>query len=49
MAESVEEEMVPIKKEILTDEETCTVYIKEEDVKTEFNETSGFKILFSIF
>ena len=42
MAESVKEEMVSIKEEISTEEDTCTVYIEEEDVKTEFNESSGF-------
>ena len=38
MAEIMEEDKVAIKGEISTVEDTCTVYVAEEDVKEEYTE-----------
>ena len=38
---TLEEEKVTIKEEISAEEETCSVYIQEDDVKTEIKEFQG--------
>ena len=38
MAEIMEEDKVTIKEEISTVEDTCTVYVAEEDIKEEITE-----------
>ena len=41
MAEIMEEDKVTIKEEISTVEDTCTVYVTEEDIKEESTEDQG--------
>ena len=41
LAESMEEDIVTIKEEISTVEDTCTVYVAEESVKEERTENQG--------
>ena len=41
MAEIMEEDKVAIKEEISTVEDTCTVFVAEEDVKEESTENQG--------
>ena len=41
MAEIMEEDIVTIKEEIFTVEDTCTVYVAEEDIKEESTENQG--------
>ena len=41
MAEIMDENKVTIKEEISTVEDTCIVYVKEEDVKEEITENQG--------
>jgi len=50
MAEIMEEDKVTIKEEIFTVEDTCTVYVAEEDIKEESTENQGMgKQLLRIF
>lgn len=46
MAENMKEEKVSIKEELSTVEETCIIYLQEEDVKIEITETQGFAFAF---
>ena len=41
MAESIYEQKVVIKEELSTEYETCSVYLKEEDVKEESIDIQG--------
>jgi len=41
MTEIMEEDKVTIKEEISTVEDTCTVYVAEEDVKEENTDNQG--------
>ena len=41
MTEIMEEDQVTIKEEISTVEDTCTVYVAEEDVKEENTDNQG--------
>ena len=50
MAEIMEEDIVTIKEEIFTVEDTCTVYVAEEDIKEESTENQGMgKLFFYMF
>ena len=50
LAESMEEDIVTIKEEISTVEDTCTVYVAEEYIKEESKEDQGMgKQLLRIF
>ena len=41
MAENIKEEKVSIKEEMSTVEDTCIVYVQEENVKEECTDTQG--------
>ena len=45
----MEEEKVFIKEEISTEEDSSTVYMKEDDVKVEITEIQGSVLKFMIF
>ena len=48
MTEIMEEDKVTIKEEISTVEDTCTVFVVEEDVKEESTENQG-KVKYIIY
>ena len=41
MTENIKEEQVSIKKELSNEDDTCTMYLKEADVKVEITEVQG--------